>query len=214
MICTPSSWLAPHLTTVPPRSNGTRSCAWGLLALLIVGTAGGCIPGGGGRSVAPGEERALYTVLLDHFQDSARGPLRVDPRPLRPDADLTGVESGDLLAGAETRAGMVASLLRDRGIAEGDAVRDMDCVFSAGVALPPGSPGAAEGAARREACGRRDYTTLAFSEPIPAGPDAPVRVRVVRLTLSSISAWEVDLLYGAGAGWRIARVERVFGITS
>lgn len=185
-----------------------------MLALLLAVSSAGCASSGGGRSVAPLGERSLYAALLDHFQESASGPLRVDPRPLRGDADLTSVEEGDLLAGAEERAGTVASLLRERGISVGDAVREMDCVFSVGVPLPPGSPGEAEAAARREACGRRAYTTVAFSEPIPAGPDAPIRVRVVRLTLSSISAWDVDLTYDRRVGWRIARVERVFRVTS
>lgn len=200
--------------------RGTRLleyCRRSLPPLSIALALAGCSPHKRLETAAPSTDRSLYEVLLDHFHQSSMGVLRVDPRPLRPGADLASVGEDDLLPDQEERVRALRSVLATREILATDAVRDMGCVFSAGVPRPSGSAADTSGSRAQAGCGARAYTTLVFSAPEAAQDattgNAVARIRAVRMTLSSISLWSVELRSEPG-GWRIHHIAREFGISS
>jgi hypothetical protein len=195
---------------------------WLLPALLLA--AGSCTGMAGRASAGPaGDPRvspALFAAALDHLARDARGRLLVDPRPLRPDADLGGVDPGDLMGGAEDVTRVRAEVLASRGLASTDATLDQRCTFSEGAGLPPGREALLADSIRQRAAecrAREPYTTLIFTLPRAATgngyPPGTWRVRAVRMSRAGFQIWDV-YLRAVHPDWEVVAAEQAFSISS
>jgi hypothetical protein len=206
----------------PPRTSKSCSRCLAIAACALVvascGEAGLSGPRGG---VAPAESPTFFASAVAHFAAGTREPVRVEPRPLRPEAMLYSVRDSDLLLQDHATARLRTRVIQSLGLRTSDATEDWKCVFSVGIPLPlPGrnSPEDSLWAARRAqepdslqrhraACrARGEFLSLAFGLP-QAGtdPEHPERwrIRAVRMLLYG---WEVVDLYleaGPGGDWQV-----------
>jgi hypothetical protein len=72
----------------------------------------------------PTESPAFFQAAVEYLAAGERGPVIVDPRPLRPGADLRHVGMEDLAAHAEATVRLRLDVLAARGIRATDAVAD------------------------------------------------------------------------------------------
>lgn len=194
-----------------------------VLGMLALG--GACAPthGAAAGGMVTQEPPGLLTPALAFFTPRNEGTVRVDPRPLRPDASLTGVHARDFAADGIAVARARRRFLREHGIAETDAAADMRCVFSRGLPRSDSvsNPVPDSIKAPRAACLRVPvYTTFVFSRAEPSEGDqavrygtGAVRLRAYRLTTWSFEVWDLYLQPGS-AGWRVADSRRLTGVAS
>ena len=192
-----------------------------LLALALCaacGTAKG--PSGARRNPEIAE---VIAAALGHFAARNEGAVRVDPRPLRMDASLTGVHDSDFATDGTAVALSRSRFLRERGIDETDAVAEMRCVFSRGVQLPDSvlrlEPDSIR--ERRARCLQAAvHTTFAFTraeglqgEQAARFGGGAVHLRAYRLTSWSFEVWDL-YLQPRSAGWMVADSRRLAGVAS
>lgn len=217
------------MLTARSRSGG-RSVPIILAGLVLV--AGACsevgIPGPRAQET-PGESQAFFTAAVTYFAREATAPVRVDPRPLRAEAQLHSITESDIATTDSATIRLRMAALAAEGIPLADAVQDWRCVFAEGLREPP--PGEKGGndpiweqiraaepdsvRARREACRRGGrYTSLVFGPP-QAGtdPEHPRRWRI-RAMRMMLHGWEiVDLFLDrtADGAWEVVRVQERVG---
>jgi hypothetical protein len=164
----------------------------------------------------------MVAAALEFFAGRQEGVVRLDPRPLRPDASLQGIRTRDLDATDASVVRARAAFARSRGIATTDAAEDMTCAFVRGVPptdsmlqLEPDSI-----RTRRRSCLARGlYTTYVFgvarpAPALPSGDAAPgVVLRAFRLTTSGFEVWDLELRPKEG-GYQVAGARRLGGVSS
>ena len=164
---------------------------------------------------AASDEAGVFRALVAHYQETVQTPLRIDPRPVRYDANLNGIEADDFVAAPGDRSGTLNAVLRERGVEAADAIRDWRCVFTIG---PPAVPGDTLCHKDRPECGTRAYTSVVFSVPekMPRAVERGglIRVRALTMTLSSYAIWNIELSRDASGVWKVERAQREFVIWS
>jgi hypothetical protein len=203
--------------------NRSALAILGMLALYA-----GCAPVGAvesprGTGRASPEPVGLLAPALAFFAARNDGIMRVDPRPLRTDAKLTGVFARDFDVDGTAVARVRRRFLREHGIPEADAAADMRCVFSRGMPRSDSisNPAPDSLKAQRAACLLvGPYTTFVFTRAeIPEGEQAvrfgtgAVRLLAYRLTTWSFEVWILYLQPSAGS-WRVADSRRVVAVAS
>jgi hypothetical protein len=205
------------------RAGNVRSRAILILSVLsLIACVEASAPLSPGAQENPTRSAPFLATALDHFARGAEGPLRFDPRPLRPDADPGGIRAESVDAGDGAASRFRTRVARERGIALTDAVRDKRCAFVHGLGVPehilrtlPDSV-----LRRREDCLRRGFfTTVILGVPEPVrNEEAQLhpgawKIRAFRMTTSSFESW--DLYLGSqGGGWTVLGTKRIFGIQS
>jgi hypothetical protein len=198
--------------------HGRRSspilCFGGLVAAFAA-----CVeaPTSGPRAqVQPAESPQFFAAAVQVLVVSSDAPVRVDPRPLRPEARLNSISESDILAADSATMRLRTGVLATLRIPLSDATADWRCVFATGVY--PGRGGSTPNWATpepdsvrvsREACAQQGpYTSLAFGLP-QAGtdPDHPQlwRIRAMRMMLHG---WEIVDLFlepGSNGTWEVVR---------
>lgn len=171
-------------------------------------------------SPSPDDSAALFAAAVEHLGAQARGRLLVDPRPLRPGADLHRLGEDDI-AQDSAIARSRAAVLRARGIAATDAVDDRRCTFSIGAGLPPDQYALLPDSVRRltAACREREpYTTLVFgvATEVPDGEAVAGgrQIEAVLLTKGGYQIWNLTFELGEDGRWRVAEGEARFTIWS
>ncbi len=192
------------------------------LSLALVAAAG-CLRAAFAErapSSSPDDSAALFAAAVEHLGAQARGRLLIDPKPLRPGADLDRLGEDDVVRDSATVRAR-ASVLKARGIAATDAVADRRCTFSTGAGLPPERYALLPDSVRRrtEACrARAPYTTLIFGfarEVSDAGAAAGRRqMEAVLLTNGGYQIWDLAFERGENGRWRVSAAETRFTIWS
>lgn len=181
--------------------------------LALATSLAACVgfPSSGPRArTAPGESPSFFAAAVQHFVRASSAPVRVDPRPLRPESTLRSVTDADILLADTATTRVRTAVLAAAGVPLADATADWRCVFATGLRLPPEAGGIAEPdslRARRDACRRGgEYVSLALGLP-QAGtdPEHPRwwRIRAMRMMLHG---WEVVDLFlepDARGEWRV-----------
>lgn len=167
----------------------------------------------------PAESPAFFSAALDHLAHNARGQMRVDPRPLRPQADLRSIEEEDLDTGAAEIIRLRSNVLSRRGIASTDAAADQRCTFSEGLEPPPGRVLSDSVRRLAAACSAEpSYTTFILGTPEhivdSAYPPGTWRVSVHAMQKSGFAVWDLYLRPNANSGWEVFTSERRFGMSS
>lgn len=183
------------------------------VACLAVSLAAGAPPRSTAqdRPTAAPDENALVAVLRE-LRSTAQGALLVDPRALRPEADLIGVEAEDLGASTPAREQALARL----GIARTDIVADQRCEFAQGLPAPPGHDAVPDSIARiRAECrARAPFTAAVLGEPrADDGSPGLASVTVVEITVQSYAVREY-VLRRVGDDWRVVRREDLLEVFS
>jgi hypothetical protein len=192
----------------------------GLMKLPALIVLAACMETAGPAAVGrPDESPAFFSAALDYLARDARGQMRVDPRPLRVQADLRRIDRDDLEPEAEAVIRVRSDVLARRGIAAADAVADQRCTFSEGVGAPPGR--VVPDSVRRQAAecaARAAYTTFVLSSPERSEgngyPPGTWRVTVHAMQKSGFAVWDLYLRPTADAGWEVFASERRFGMSS
>lgn len=202
---------------MPERTVGyvARTALW--VAAITVGIAG-CASAEARQAYAgpvASDEAGVFRALVAHYQETVQTPLRIDPRPVRYDANLNGIDADDFVAAPVDRSGPLNAVLRERGVEAADAIRDWRCVFTVG---PPTFPGDTLRHKDRPECGRRAYISVVLSVPekMPGtvARGGLVRVRALTMTLSSYAIWNFELSPDGSGGWKVEGVHRAFVIWS
>jgi hypothetical protein len=191
-----------------------------LLPLIALAALASCVTAAGPAAMErPDESAAFFSAALDHLAQDARGQVRVDPRPLRPGADLRRIRAEDLDPAATAVIRVRSDVLARRGIAVADAAADQRCTFSEGVEAPPGR--VLPDSVRREAaeCAARPaYTTFVLGTPERSTgngyPPGTWRVGVHAMQKSGFAVWDLYLHPTTGSGWEVVAAERRFGMSS
>lgn len=191
----------------------------GSIPLALIGLLAGCAAAY--HSAQPGDSD-LLAAALQFFARRDAGAIRMDPRPLRPDARLQGITTRDLAVTDESVVRARTEFARSRGIATTDAAADMSCAFARGVP-PPDSMLRLEPDSirtRRQACLARGlYTTYVFGVARPArapSSDGTPRVvlRAVRMTTSGFDVWDLEMRPNERGGYEVAGARRLGGVSS
>lgn len=193
------------------------SAAVGLAAVVACAER---LPAGVQASPEPGRSPALFTAVVRYFAARTQVPIRVDPRPLRPEARLNSVTDEDLLAGEAETIRMRTRVLEGDGWAVARAPEDWGCVLSQGVA--PGQPAQAAAPdtlrARRDACREKGaYESLVFGLPQPGtDPDHPERwrVRTVRMLPYGYEVVDLFLEHRPSGDWMVVDARVRSGVFS
>lgn len=197
-----------------------RKIGLGACVLLVLT---GCVARGGASSSIPqpeAEPAGLFAAAVDHFAARVRGRLLVDPRPLRPGADLATVQDEDLAPDAAPTERQRAAVLAARGISATDAVADFRCTFSSGVRVPPEREAVLQDSIRQRsrACRAREpYTTLIVSLSAPAGGENPAgawHLEAVAMTVAGFQIWDLYLRAGADGAWQVTDARTRLNIQS
>lgn len=191
-----------------------------LVPLIVLLCLPSCMETAGPAAAGqPDSSPSFFSTTLDHLARDARGQMRVDPRPLRVQADLRSIEDEDFDAGAAAAIRVRSDVLARRGIVAADAVADQRCTFSEGVGAPPGR--VVPDSIRRQAAecaARAAYTTFVLSSPERSEgngyPPGTWRVTVHAMQKSGFAVWDLYLRPTADAGWEVFASERRFGMSS
>jgi hypothetical protein len=184
--------------------------AWVLATACLEQVPAGPRPPGSTPESSP----RFFTAAVDYFARTAEYPIRVDPRPLRPEARLHSISDRDLLLPVDPEiVRMRADAIQAAGWPAADAVADWRCVFAEGLppARPPDPNPADTLQARREACrGGGRYVSLILGLP-QAGTDPAHpgrwRIRTMRMLLHGYEVVDLYLEPSASPGdWTIAEV--------
>jgi hypothetical protein len=193
-----STWL----TRTPAR---TRLGFAGLAALLLSCTEAPMA--GPHAQMQPAESQRFFAAAVESLAGTSQAPVRVDPRPLRPESALRSVTESDLLLTDTATIRLRTATLTAAGLPLADAIRDWGCVFASGLERAGGggndpiweqiraaTPDSVR--AHREACRQHgSYTSLVFGPP-QAGtdPEHPRwwRIRAMRMMLHG---WEIVDLF-------------------
>jgi hypothetical protein len=164
------------------------------------------------------ESPELFRAAVAYFDDRTELPIRVDPRPLRPEARLSTVQESDLIAPAEAVVRVRMSVMERHGWGRTSAPEDWGCVFSEG--LPPAraqeTPVPDSVRAQREACRQRGrYESLVFGLP-QQGTDSthPGRWRIRTMRMLSYGFEVVDLFLEDDGGWHVVDASVRSGVFS
>jgi len=200
------------------------------LALAVVG--GACAAGGGAAPPTPPPDSArlpadttLFAAVVHFLEDDPTGaPLRVDPRPLRPDPALVTLHDVTVVPErvdpevqarpfADVDAAVVArrsELIERLGRLETDALADARCP---GVLVPPG-PAVAE--RRRRHCPTEgSYRSAALALPRPGPPYWPGNVdERARYAGVDVVSVRVIIRHLSEAGSSERSMDYVFAFTS
>lgn len=175
-------------------------------------------PAGPRAALAPPQSPDFFAAAAGYFAGGTRAPIRVDPRPLRPEAALGSVTERDLMLSDGETIRMRARVLESAGWRTADAPADWRCVFSQG--LPPANPRPLPDSLRlhREAClSQGPYVSLAFGIP-QAGtdPDHPDRwrIRAMRMLPYGYEVVDLFLLRDPDGGWRVVEAHVRSGVFS
>lgn len=169
---------------------------------------------------SPGESPAFFAAAVRYFVARGEGPLRVDPRPLRPEARLHSVTERDLLPGTPEIVRMRTAVLEREGWDAADAVADWKCVFAEGY--PPARPPASEPAdsmrLRHEECRRNGrFQSLILGIP-QAGTDPGHphrwRIRTMRMLLHGYEGVDLFLERSASGDWNVVDARDRTGVFS
>lgn len=196
-----------------------------MLLVCLLATAGCLEPGAAATSPAvlqaPAAPPALFAAAVEHLAGEAEGRLLVDPRPLRPGADLAGVEADDLASEAAGIAQRQANVLTARGWGQTDAVADFRCTFTGGVGPPPSRLASLPDSIvrrQRECDAREPYTTLIFGLPRPVADErfgpGTWQLEAVAMTTGGFRIWDLYLRPDADGRWRVSRADARFTIWS
>lgn len=156
-------------------------------------------------------------MAVAYIDERTELPVRVDPRPLRPEARLSSVQESDLIASAEEVVRMRMSVMESHGWGPTDAAEDWKCVFSEGLLPARDHPVPDSVRAQREACRRRGrHESLVFGLP-QQGTD-PVhrgrwRIRTMRMLPYGFEVADL-FLEDAGGGWRVVDANVRSGVFS
>lgn len=213
-----------------------RSGGSGLRALVpVTGMAlllGSCsetgLPGPHAQET-PGESQAFFAAAVSYSARRSETPVRVDPRPVRAEAQLHAITESDIVTTDSATIRLRMAALAAEGIPLADAVQDWRCVFAEGMRGPPpgekggndpiweqiraGEPDSVR--AQREAC-RRDgrYTSLVFGPPQPGtDPEHPRwwRIRAMRMMLHGWEVVDLFLERTADGAWEVVRMQERVG---
>jgi hypothetical protein len=181
----------------------------------------GNVPGAPTHLEHPSASAAFFVAAVERLADSTTGRVRIDPRPLRADADLAAVSDEDLAADADEATRVRSAVLRSRNVTPTDAVADFRCTFSAGVGAPPGRESALADSVRqrRAQCRAREpYTTLIFGLPERVAEGSHPRdtwsLKAVAITVGGFRIWELYLQPQPDGSWRVTGLESRFVIWS
>jgi hypothetical protein len=181
-----------------------------MLALLSLSSCSETAAPGPHAQVIPGESPQFFAAAVEHFARGSEYPVRVDPRPLQPEAMLHSVSEADIILTDLETARLRTAVLAAEGIPLADATEDWRCVSTEGLRGPsPGERGGSDPIweqmrasepdslrARREACQRGGrFESLAFGLPqARTDPENPQwwRIRAIRMVLHG---WEVVDLF-------------------
>jgi hypothetical protein len=163
---------------------------------------------------SPESSPLFFAAAVDYFASRSAYPVRVDPRPLRPEAPLHSVSEGDLLVPAAPEIiRMRAGVIQAAGWRVADALADWRCVFAEGLPRerPPAPDPADTLQARLAACrsgGRYESLILGLPQAgtDPAHPDW-WRIRTMRMLLHGYEVVDLYLEKAAPPGdWTVAEV--------
>jgi hypothetical protein len=191
-----------------------KSVTWVLLTTACV-TASAADRTAAPRLVYATSAEHVVAAVLGHLAAGSEGPLLVDPRALRDDADLSGPDPTDLSRDSAA-LDVTMRVAVQLGLPTTDAVKDMRCAFVRGAVPPPEVLAAEPEEFRRirEACLQRGlYTTVALGTPRWPVEGAWV-VRVVRMTTSSYSVWDIPVRNTSPGEWQVLEPRRLFGVMS
>lgn len=187
--------------------------------LLFLGA--GCAepaPAGPQAARAPDASPEFFAAAVRYMESQASVPVRVDPRPLRPESRLNSVSEGDLLPDAAEAIRLRTAVAEREGWQLTNAVADWDCVFAEG--LPPARPVELSDSIRRhrEACregGQRE--SLVFGLP-QAGtdPEHPQRwsIRSMRMLLYGFEVVDLYLEPRPNGAWEVVEKRVRSGVFS
>lgn len=193
--------------------------AW-LACVPALACTQGTIPGPQPSGAPALESPAFFAAAVRYFANRDSLPLRVDPRPLRPEARLISATDADLLAGNADIVRMRREVLQAAGWREADAVADWKCVFAEGYppARPSVGPAADSMNVQREACRRNGrFQSLIFGLPQPASDPAHPqrwRIRALRMLLHGFEGIDLYVELDAAGEWRVVDAETKTGAFS
>ena len=204
-----------------PTGHPPSRLAASLMFVLTVACSEAAPAGVRPAGSSPEESPRFFAAAVDYFVRRAEYPVRVDPRPLRPEARLYSVSTGDLLPVAPEILQMRAAVVQEGGWRLADAVADWGCVFAEG--LPPARPPSTEGVdslrLRREACRSRGrFESLILG--LPQGETDPAhphrwRVQTMRLMLHGFEVVDLYLELDAASGeWSVVDARVRSGVRS
>ena len=177
---------------------------------------GGLLP----AAVTPEESPALFEAAIRHFAARTDERLRVDPRPLRPEARLHQVLERDLLPDRPEIVRMRNAVIEAGRWGVADAVADSKCMFVDGLP-PPRPPGWQPPDSVRlfqEQCRRnRGTESLVFGLPQAENdPGHPNRWRMsaMRMLLFGYEGFDLVLERDAFGEWRVVEVRERTGVFS
>ena len=161
----------------------------------------------------PEESPTFFAAAVGYFVARSEVPVRVDPRPLRPEAQLYSVTERDLLPGTPEIVRMRTTVLEQSRWGVADAVADWKCVFAEGYprARPPGGSEPSDSLrVRHEGCRRNGrFQSLILGLP-QAGtdPDHPQRwrIRTMRMFLHGFEGVDLFLEQRASGEWEVVDV--------
>lgn len=153
--------------------------------------------------ITAASDTAMFMAVVRERNGLPRMPVKVDPRPLKPDPDFWDVNADALVKGEGAIVRARRAALEHAGYALTDALRDREC---GPLAIPPDIN-------TNPACPRDDYYSLILSLARPPEPElsrpCEGRQAVVRLVnrsmgpngaLRSVSDF---ILCDAGGRWRV-----------
>ncbi len=135
---------APHcpvwMMKVAMKGTLMRPSRQAVLAAVLTSTLAACseVPASGpAAQTAPGRSGPFFAAAVQHFVRASSAPVRVDPRPLRPESRLRSVTDSDILLADTTTIRVRTAVLATAGVPLADATEDWRCVFATGLRLPP-----------------------------------------------------------------------------
>ena len=203
-----------------PTRSVRYACATALLLVQTAACARAAPTGTRPGAVSPEESPALFSAAVGWFAGRTEFPVRVDPRPLRPEVRLTSVTDAHLLPGADATVRMRRAVVEAAGWGVADAVADWRCVFAEGYprAGPPASAATDTLQARRAACRRNGrYESLVLSLPQAAADPAHPgrwRIRAMRMLLHGYEGVELYLEQDASGAWQVVDAQVLTGAFS
>lgn len=127
--------LHPNFEMIRRPMRGA-SFAVPLLAVTMAAACSERLPAGPQAGVEPRLSPDFFSAAVGYFASRTAVPVRVDPRPLRPEARLSWVRQDDLLEGQMEVIRMRTRVVESAGWRMADATEDWVCVLSQGPAPP------------------------------------------------------------------------------